>query len=100
MDFSRLLAIFLLTTPKAVLLSVCIGVGGCLCPMISSACRAGIASLQFMKRAPSSASAAEDITTLMIWETVRMAPLFAGMASSLDMKKFTPALLLAFDSDK
>ena len=100
MDFSRLLAIFLLTTPKAVVLSFCIGVGGCLCPMISSACRAGIYSLQFMNRSPSSASAAEDITALMIWETVRMAPLFAGMASSLNMKKCPPDLLLAFDSDK
>ena len=100
MDFSRLLAIFLLTNPKAVVLLVCIGVWGCLCPMISSAYRAGISSLQFMKRAPSSASAAKDITALMIWETVRTAPLFAGMASSLDMQKCTPALLLAFDSDK
>ena len=100
MDFSRLLAIFMLTTPKAVLLSVCISVGGCLCPMISSACRAGIAYLQFIKRAPSSDSAAEDITALMIWYTVRMAPLFADVASSLDMKKCPPALLLAFDSDK
>ena len=100
MDFIRLLAIFLLTTPKALLLSVCTGVGGCLCPRISSACRAGIASLQLMKRAPSLASAAEDITALMIWETVRTTPLFDGMASSLDMKKCPPALLLAFDSDK
>ena len=99
MDFSHLLAIFLLTTPKDVVLLVCIGVGGCLCPMISSACRAGIASLQFMKRALSLASAAEDITDLMIWETVRMAPLFDGMASSLGMKKYPPALLLSFDSD-
>ena len=61
--------------------------------MISSACRSGIASLQFMKRAPSLASAAEDITALMIWETVRMAPLFTGMASSLDMKN---VLLLCY----
>ena len=30
MDFSRLLAIFLLTTPKDVVLLVCIGVGGLL----------------------------------------------------------------------
>ena len=100
MDFSRLLEIFLLTTPKAVVLSVCAGVGGCLCPMILSACRAGIASLQLMKWDPSLASAAEDITDLMIWETVRTAPLFDGIASSLDMKKCPPALLLAFDSDK
>ena len=100
MDFSRFLAIFLLITPKAVVLLVCIGVGGFLCPMISSACRAGIASLQFINRAPSLASVAEDITALMIWETVRTASLFDGMVSSLNMKKCPPALLLAFDSDK
>ena len=68
--------------------------------MISSACRDGIASLKFMKRDPSSASAVEDITDLMIWETVRMAPLFDGMALSLDMQPCPPALLLPFDSDK
>ena len=66
MDFSLLLAMFLLTTPKAVVLLVCTGVGGCLCPIILSACRDWIASLQLTKRAPSLASAAEDITDLMI----------------------------------
>ena len=100
MDFSRLIAILLLITPKAVVLLVYIGVGGCLCPMILSACPAGIASLQLTKRAPSLSSTADDITALVIWETVRTAPLFDGMASSLDMKKCPPALLLAFDSDK
>ena len=100
MGFSHLLAMFLLTTPRAVVLSVCTGVGGCLCPIILSACRAGFAFLQLMKRATNLASAAEDITALMIWETVRTAPLFDWMASSLDMKKCPPALLLAFDSDK
>ena len=100
MDFIRLLAIFVLTTPNAVVLLVCIGVGGCLYPIISSACCAGIAYLQFMKRDTSSASAAEDITDLMIREKGRMEPLFAGMSSSLDMKKCPPALLLAFDSEK
>ena len=54
--------------------------------MISSACCAGIYSLLFMNRATSLASAAEDITALMILETVSLAPLFDGMASSLDMK--------------
>ena len=87
MEFSRLLAIFLLTTPKAVVLSVCTGVGGCLCPMILSACRAGIASLQLMKRAPSLASAVESITAMIIWETVRPAPLFDGKDLSLDTRR-------------
>ncbi len=35
----------LFTTPCAVVLSVCIGVGGCLCPRKLRACRAGMASL-------------------------------------------------------
>ena len=59
MDLSSLLAMLLVTTPRAVVFSVCIGVGGCLCPNISNAWRAGIASCQLMNRAPSSASAAE-----------------------------------------
>ena len=100
MDFRRLLAMLLLTTPRAVVLLVCTGVGGCLCPIILSAWRAGIASLQFMKRALSSASAAEDITALIIWDTVMTAPLSGGMAAFSDMKKCPPALLLSFDSDK
>jgi hypothetical protein len=38
----------LFTTPSAVVLSVCIGVGGCVCPKYSSVCQAGMASLQLM----------------------------------------------------
>ncbi len=38
----------LLTTPSAVVLSVCIGVGGWGCPMYSSVCHAGTASQQLM----------------------------------------------------
>ena len=100
MDFRRLLEIFLVTTPWAVVFSVCIGVGGCSCPIALRACRAGIASLQLMKRAPSSTSAAEDITVLMIWEMVTTAPLLAGMGELLDMKNLPPARLLAFDSER
>ena len=59
-DLSSLLAILWVKTPSAAVLSVCIGVGGCLWPIVSNAWRAGIASLQLTKRAPNSASAAED----------------------------------------
>jgi hypothetical protein len=38
----------LFTTPSAVVLSVCIKVGGYLCPKYSSVCQAGMASLQLM----------------------------------------------------
>ena len=84
-DLSRLLAMLLVMNPSAVVLSVCIGVGGCLWPIVSNARRAGIASLQLMKRAPNSASAAEDMTAFMICEMVRMYPLFGGTAESLSI---------------
>lgn len=96
----RLGWIVLLTTPRAVELSVCIGVGGCLCPISLRRCRIGTASRELMKRAPSSASAADDITALMIWAIVSTAPLLRGAWSFSDMKKCPPARLLAFDSDR
>ncbi len=90
----------LFTTQSAVVLSVCIGVGGCLCPRNSRACWAGMASLQLMQSAPISASAVDDMTALMICEILRMAPLLLGIASSFDMKKCPPALLCALVSNK
>ena len=56
----------LLTTPRAVVLSVLIGLGRFLCPIYSSECHAGMDSLKFMYRDPSLASAAEDIIVFMI----------------------------------
>ena len=100
MDFRRLLPIFLVTTPWAVVLSVCIGVGGCSCPIALRECRSGIDSLQLMKRVPSPASDAEEITALIIWEMATTAPLLAGMGELLDMKKWPPARLIAFDSER
>ena len=88
-DLSRLLAILLVITPRAVVLSVCIGVEVCLCPIISNAWRAWIASRKLMNRAPRSASAAEDMTVLMILEILMTSPLFDGMAASSDMKKMS-----------
>ena len=67
MDLSPLLAMLLVTTPRVVVLSVCVGMGGCLCPIISNSWRAGIASWQLMNRVHISASAAEDMTALMTW---------------------------------
>ena len=60
----------------------------------------GTASLKFMNSAPSSASAADDITAFIICETFITATLFAGISSFPDMNQWPPALLLAFDSDK
>ena len=100
MDLRRLLTMVLVTTPRAVVLLVCIGVGGYLCPIICNAWRDGIAYRQLTKRAPSSASTAEDMTALMIWKIVMKAPLFDRMAALSDMKKWPPALLLAFVSER
>ena len=56
----------LFTTSSSVVLSVCIGVGGSVCPKYSSVFCAGMASQQLMKRAPISAPAADAMTVLMI----------------------------------
>ena len=85
-DLSLLLAMLLVMTPSAIVLSVCIGVGGSLWPIVSNSWRAGIVSLQLMNRAPNSDSAAEDMTAFMIFEMVRTDPLFGGTAESSDMK--------------
>ena len=96
MDFSRFMGILLVTTSCEVVFSFCIGVGGCLFPISSSDWRAGMASLQLMKSAPSSASAADDITALMILDIVNTATLLEGNAVLFGMKKFLPNLLLDF----
>ena len=86
-DLSSLLAMLLVTTARAVVLSVCIGMGGFLWPVVSNEWRAGIASLQLMRRDPNSTSAAEYMTAFMICEMVRTDTLFGGTAELFDMKK-------------
>ncbi len=49
-----------------------------------------------MYKAPSSASAAEDMTDLIIWEVLRMGPLFGASSPPFERKKCPPARLLAF----
>ena len=99
-DFNFLLTMLLLTTPSTVVLSVCVGVSGCLCPISSIVFLAGTASWQFMNSAQSSASASDGMTALIILEIAVTAPLFVGSASSSVMKKCPPALLLDFDSER
>ena len=84
----------LVTKPCAVVLSVYIGVGGCLCPIYSCYWRAGMDYLQLTKGAPGSASADDDMTALMILAIVNTDPLLGGNAVLFLMKKFPPALLL------
>ena len=93
MDFCLCGAMMLLMNPSAVLVLVCIGMVGCGCPVAMSAWRAGMASLQLMYRLPSSASAADDMTDLMICVTVRTAPLLGGSVEFSKRKKWPPARL-------
>ena len=55
-----------------------------------------MASLQLMNSAPSSASAADDMISLMILEIVKTAPLLSRNAVLLDIKKCPPTMLLDF----
>ena len=71
-----------------------------MCPSSSRAWRAGMASLQLMNSSPSSASAADDMTSLTILDIVNTATLLVGKSVLLDIKKFPLALLLDFVSER
>ena len=85
----------LFTTPRAVLLSVCMGVGGCLWPVSASVWRCGMALGELIQSVPSFASAAKDMTALMSCARLRSAPLLIISSESKERKKCLPARLLA-----
>ena len=94
---------FWFTTHNAVVVLVCMGVGGCGCPKKSKtkSWLAGTgASWQLMNNAPTLASAAEKSTTLIICKIVITAPFLGGVSMLLDMKKCQPALLHALLSER
>jgi hypothetical protein len=64
--FVRFGCIFPLITPSAIELSVCIGVGGCLCPISSKIILMYTDSRAMIYNAASSASVADVMTCLMI----------------------------------
>jgi hypothetical protein len=82
----------------AVELSIWTGVGGCLCPSSSNVVRIGTAILALINSPPSSASAANDITALIIFATVCTALLSRGSFSSSLKKKCPPVWLRALGS--
>ena len=84
-----------LITASAMTLSVCSGVGGCLCPKSSRMILMYTASCAIMYNPASSASVADDITFLMMCAIFSTAPLFGGMGVSLERKKCHPARLHA-----
>ena len=90
----------LVTTPYAVVLSVCIGVGGCMCPISSRDWYAEMASLQLMNSATSSASVADDMNALMILTIDNTSTLLGGNTVLFDIKKFPPARFLDLFSER
>ena len=89
---------FFVENNSAVVLSVWIGVGGCLWPISSTFVSPSISYRELIYSAPISASSAEVITFFMICAMVKTAPLFSGFAALFDMKKFPPDMLLDFGS--
>ena len=94
--FVRLSLILWLFTPSAIELLVWIGVCGCGWPISASICHKYAAYFAFKYRAPSYASAADDITVLIIIATVRIGPLLEGHSSLLDRKNCPLAQLRSF----
>ncbi len=82
------------------LLSVCFGVGGWGWPSSLSMWRMRAAVFASMKRAPSSASVADDMTACITCKMLRMAPLLVGMLSLPAIKMCPPLQLHAFGLDK
>ena len=95
--------IVLFTIPTAVVLSMWIGVCGCGCPNLERASRTILASFVLRNNAPSSASAAEDATSLIMAHVTAMLPLcHIGPPSRgiLPMKKYPQARLWPLPADK
>ena len=87
-------------TLSAIELSVCNGVGGCLCPISTRIILMYTASRVMMYSAPNSASVADDMTCFIMCAILSMAPLLGGLSVSCDRKNWPPARLRAFGSLK
>ena len=83
-------------TASAIELSVCSGVGGCLCPISSKMILMYTASLAMIHKAANSASVAADMTCFIMWDMLRTSPLFCGMVESLDNKKMASCTAACF----
>ena len=91
---------FFFTTPKAVVLYICTGVGGFLCYIYSIVCQSVAASCKLMQKAPKSAFDAEDMTVLIIYVIARTTPLLDGFSALSDVQKCSLALLRALVSNR
>ena len=81
---------------SSVWMSVCV----CGWPSYLSILHIDTAVLALMNSTPSSASAAEDITALIIWDMLNTAPLLVGIFSCPAMNMCPPAQLRAFGLDR
>ncbi len=72
--------ILLVSSACAVVLLACISVHGCGWPSSESVWLIDTAVFALMKRAPNSASAADDMTTQIIGKILRSAPLLMGIS--------------------
>ncbi len=93
MAFNALGIILLVSSAWAIELSVCMGVQVCRCPISLRVRRMETAVLALMNSVPSSASAANDITALIICNMLSTAQLLMGMSSLPAMNMWPPALL-------
>ncbi len=100
MAFSAFGRILLVSSACAVELSVCMGVRVWGWPNSASVVCMETVVFALMNNAPSSASAVNDMTDLIICDMLRTAPLFVGILSSSAMNMWPPAWLRALDSDK
>ena len=86
-DFVLFGCILPLHTESAITLSVCNGVGGCLCPIYYSITLVYTALHAMMYSAASSASVADVMMCSIMWMMLIIAPFFCGEFASLDKKK-------------
>ncbi len=96
MASSALGRILLVSSAYAVELLVWMGICGCGCPNSLSVHRMDTAVLALMNNAPSSASAAGDVTALIICKMFNTALLLMGISSVPAINMWLPALLRAF----
>ncbi len=92
--------ILLVSSACAVVLLVCIGVSGCGWLSSLSIWRIKVAVFALMKRAPNSASAADDMTAQIICKILRMVPLLKGLSSVPAMNICPPVQLHDFCLDR
>ena len=92
-----------LAIPVAVMLSQCMGIGGCLCPISYRVILMILPSLVFMNNAASSASAADATTNFRIPHMMNIAPFnLIGLpfSDTLPINNSPAILLVARDSER